>query len=106
MVLRWMGQGGGEVGTRKGRVEERQTETERSREMGRERQRDGGRRDSRERREAGSEGSEEHGQREADGCHGDIGPGEMTVRDTEPRTEKGQGQGTVSHRTVAKASGL
>lgn len=55
-------------------------------------------------REAGRSGSEEHGQREADGRHGDIGPGEMTVRDTEPRTDKGQG--TVSHGTVAKASGL
>ena len=62
--------------------------------MGRERQRDGGR-ETEKGREAGRRGSEEHGQREADGCHGDIGPREMTVRDTEPRTEKGQGQGTV-----------
>ena len=43
MVLRWMGQGGDEVGMRRAGSGERQTETERSREMGRERQRDGGR---------------------------------------------------------------
>lgn len=43
MVLRWMGQGGGEVGMRRAGSGERQTETERSREMGRERQRDEGR---------------------------------------------------------------
>ena len=43
MVLRWMGQGGDEMGMRRAGSGERQTETERSREMGRERQRDGGR---------------------------------------------------------------
>lgn len=36
MVLRWMGQGGGEVGMRRAGSGERRTETERSREMGRE----------------------------------------------------------------------
>lgn len=77
--MRWErgGQGGG-------RHRQRQKEAERwgetDREMGAERQ-----------REAGRRGSEEHGQREADGHHGDIGPGEVTVRDTELHTEKGQG---------------
>lgn len=53
----------------------------------REKQRDGRERQ----REAGGRGSEEHGQREADGRHGDIGPGELTVRQTELHAEKGQG---------------